>query len=84
MRTEHMLLNLASGTGQQLSQWPSSASIRCPTIVSGVRFSQTWSFVEKDRKMGGGGALKENKINNCMLIFYNNIGTLWHVFMVME
>lgn len=56
MRTEHMLLNLASGTGQQLSQWPSSASIRCPTIVSGVRFSQTWSFVEKDRKMGGGGA----------------------------
>ena len=37
------------------SQWPSSASICCPTIVSGVRFSQTQSFVEKDRKMGRRG-----------------------------
>lgn len=60
MRTEDVLLNLASGTGQQLSQWPRSASIRCPTIVSGVHFSQTWSFVEKDRKMGGGAGLKED------------------------
>ena len=87
MRTEDVLLNLASGTGQQLSQWPSSASICCPTIVSGVRFSQTWSFVEKDRKIGGGGgggAKRRHRIYNYMLIFYNNVGTLWHVFMVME